>query len=420
MSRQERRGWIIVSALFVTLFLVWGGGVNTAAVFFTPLLKYFGWSRARLSTLSAAGSLIAALAAPAVGWLLDRVEARILMVAGAALTGAALLGASRAGSYPELLSANLVVAIGVTASTLLPCQLVVANWFTERRGIALGVTFAGTSLGGAAMTIVANRAIEHGGWRGGYVVMALPILIVVLPILLLTVRSRPQPDAVAGHKPPAAPAELAASAPLLPQVPGLEMREAIRTRSFWMLSAAQFMYACAVSGVGLHMVAYLIGAGYTAARAAGALSAIFLVTSVGKLVTGGFADRLSPRAVLAAVFAGATAGTIMLLGASRGALLVGFVLLNGTAAGTPLVLIPMVAVESLGLRRLGSILGVSGIFATIGAAIGPVAAGRIYDLSGRYEVAFLAFAAMWLVAAFTITGCRPLARESELLGADLA
>jgi MFS transporter, OFA family, oxalate/formate antiporter len=412
MSRQERRGWIIVAALFFTLFLVWGGGVNTAAVFFTPLLKYFGWSRARLSTLSAAGSLIAALAAPAVGWLLDRIEARVIMVAGAALAGAALLAASRADSYAPLLLANLGIAIGVTASTLLPCQLVVANWFTARRGIAMGVTFAGTSLGGAAMTIVANRAIAHGGWRGGYVVMALPVLVLVIPVLFLLVRTRPDAGRDAAGE--AASASIT-GASAGPRLPGFEMRDAVRTRSFWMLSVAQFFYACAVSGVGLHMVAYLIGAGYTAARAAGALSAIFLVTSVGKLVTGGFADRIGPRTVLAVVFAGATAGTIMLLGASRGALLAGFILLNGTAAGTPLVLLPMVAVESLGLRRLGSILGVSGIFGTIGAAIGPVAAGRIFDLSGSYEVAFIVFAAMWTAAAIAIAGCRPLEREEARL-----
>jgi sugar phosphate permease len=413
MSEQERRAWLIVAALFLTLFLVWGGGVNTAAVFFTPLLKYFGWSRARLSTRSAAGSLIAALAAPAVGLLLDRIEARIVMVGGAALAGAALLLASRADSYAPLLLANLASAIGVTASTLLPCQLVIANWFTARRGIAMGMTFAGTSLGGAAMTIVANRAIAHGGWRGGYVVMALPILVIVIPLLILTVRTRPEEGRAAVDADP----EPSGAAAGRAQLPGFEMREAVRTRSFWMLSVAQFFYACAVSGVGLHMVAYLIGAGYTAARAAGALSAIFLVTSVGKLITGGFADRISPRVVLAVVFAGATAGTIMLLGASRGALLAGFIVLNGTAAGTPLVLLPMVAVESLGLRRLGSILGVSGIFGTIGAAIGPVAAGRIFDVSGSYEVAFLAFAAMWIAAALAITGCRPLEREQARMGA---
>jgi sugar phosphate permease len=415
MPGQQRRAWIIVAALFFTLFVVWGGGVNTAAVFFTPLLKYFGWSRARLSTLSAAGSLIAALAAPLVGVLLDRIEARIVMVGGAALTAAALLAASRADSYAPLLLANLAIAIGVTASTLLPCQLVVANWFTARRGIAMGVTFAGTSLGGAAMTIVASHAIAGGGWRGGYVVMALPMLVFVIPLLILTVRTRPDADGAAAG--PGAP--VSGAAPLA-QLPGFEMREAVRTRSFWMLSVAQFFYACAVSGVGLHMVAYLIGAGYTAARAAGALSAIFLVTSVGKLITGGFADRVSPRVVLAVVFAGATAGTVMLLGASRGTLLAGFILLNGTAAGTPLVLLPMVAVESLGLRRLGSILGVSGIFGTIGAAIGPVAAGRIFDLSGSYEVAFLVFAAMWTAAALAIAGCRPLAREQEHLSAATA
>jgi sugar phosphate permease len=409
MSGQERKAWIIVAALFVTLFRVWGGGVNTGAVFFPPLLKYFGWSRARLSTLGAAGSLIAAVAAPLVGWMLDRIEARIVMISGVAIAAVAFLAASHANSYWPLLTANLVIAIGVTGSTLLPCQLVIANWFGARRGIAMGVTFAGTSLGGAGMTIVASRAIAHGSWRTGYVALALPMLLIVIPLLLLTVRTRPE----AAGDPAADPRERARAA--VAALPGVEMRDALRTRSFWMLSIAQFFYACAVSGVGLHMIAFLIGAGYTAAAGASALSGIFLVASVGKLVTGGFADQVSPRAVLAVVFAGATAGTFMLLGASRGAMLAGFIIFNGTAAGTPLVLLPMVAVESLGLKRLGSVLGISGIFGTIGAAIGPVAAGRIFDLSGSYAVAFVVFAVMWSGAALAIAGCRPLEHEAARL-----
>ena len=167
MNLRERQAWIIAASVFVTLFLVWGGGVNTGPVFLPPLLKYFGWTRARVSTLGSAGALMAGACGPLVGWLVDRIEARRVMLLGALTTGIGFLAASRSDSYYALLVANLIVATGVTAATLIPASLVIASWFGERRGLAMGLTFAGTSLGGAAMIVVANRAIAHGGWRAG-------------------------------------------------------------------------------------------------------------------------------------------------------------------------------------------------------------------------------------------------------------
>ena len=191
MNPRERQAWIIAASLFLTLFLVWGGGVNTGPVFLPPLIKYFGWTRARVSTLGSAGALMAGACGPLVGWLVDRFDARRVMLVGAITVGVGFIAASRSDSYYLLLAANLMVAIGVTAATLIPASLVIASWFGERRGLAMGLTFAGTSLGGAAMIVVANKAIAVGGWRAGYVAMALPMLVIVAPLVLLVVRSRP-------------------------------------------------------------------------------------------------------------------------------------------------------------------------------------------------------------------------------------
>src|SRR5712675_693413 len=169
MTQRERQGWIIVASLFVILVLVFGSGYNTGGLFFPHLLKHFGWKRAQLSTLQGAAlPLSAGLSAPLIGWLLDRIEARIVMVVGTLLTAAAFLIASRVDSFGPLFGAYVMLGVGIGASTLLPCSLVIANWFGERRGLAMGLTFAGTSLGGAAMTMVGNLAIVRGGWRAGY------------------------------------------------------------------------------------------------------------------------------------------------------------------------------------------------------------------------------------------------------------
>jgi MFS family permease len=404
MSVRERQAWVIAACVFVTLFLVWGGGVNTGPVFLPPLLKYFGWTRARVSTLGSAGALMAGVCGPLVGWLVDRIEARRVMLLGAITTGIGFLAASRSDTYYALLVANLIVATGVTAATLIPASLLIAGWFGERRGLAMGLTFAGTSLGGAAMIVIANKAIAFGGWRAGYLAMALPMVLIVAPLVLFVVRGRPSSGSVGVGEP-----ILKQPAPVV--LPGVELSEAFRTRSFWLIGIAEFFYACAIGGILVHVVVYLIAAGYTASLAASSLSMIYLMSTFGKLSMGPSADRLSPRIVLSVVFGGAALGTLFLLGAKSGPMLAGFIVLVGIASGTPLVLLPLVFIQSLGLRRLGSVQGVAGIFATIGAAVGPVAAGRIFDVSGSYAIAFGVFAAMWLGAALAIYACIPLKQE---------
>jgi MFS family permease len=412
MNQRERQAWIIAASLFATLFLVWGGGVNTGPVFLPPLLKSFGWTRARVATLGSAGALMGGLCGPLVGLLVDRIEARKVILLGAFTVGIGFIIASRADSYALLLIANLIIAIGVTAATLIPASIVIASWFGARRGLALGFTFAGTSLGGAVMIVVANKAIAFGGWRAGYVAMALPMLFIVVPLVLFVVRSRPANVSDAS--------EVSTPAPVSIELPGVELREAFHTRSFWLIGIAQFFYACAISGILVHLVVYLIGDGYTATLSASSLSMIYLMSTVGKVALGPSADRISPRTVLSLVYFGAGVGTLLLLGASKGMMLVGFIVLVGIAAGTPLVLLPLVFIHSLGLKRLGSVQGIGSIFFTVGAAVGPVAAGHIFDVSGSYAVAFAVFAAMWLAAAVAIYACLPLEEELTRLGSIVA
>jgi MFS family permease len=400
MTQRERQGWIIVASLFVVLVFIFGSGYNTGGLFFPYLLKYFGWKRARLATLQGAAlPLSAGLCAPLIGWLLDRVEARVVMVAGAVMTGAAFLIASRVDSFGPLFAAYVMLGVGIGAATLLPCSLVIANWFGARRGLAMGLTFAGTSLGGAAMTMVGNFAIARGGWRAGYVALAIPMFVIVIPLIILVVRTRPPQ------------AEGISVAQASDALPGFELREAFRCRSFWMISAAQFFFAAIAAGTGLHLIAYLSEAGYSATFAASMMSLIYVFAAFGKLGMGLVADRVSARIALTFNFLAACVGMILIFGAGRTVVLVPFVLIFGLSLGAPLVLVPMLVAESLGLKRFGSIGGIAGIFNTIGAFIGPVGAGKIYDVTGSYVPAFEVFVVMCILGAAVTYSCRSFEAE---------
>ena len=405
MSGQERQGWIIVAGLFVTLLLIFGSGVHTSGVFITPLLKYFGWSRTKVSGLPSVFALSVGLSAPLIGWLLDRIETRVVMAAGALVAAASFVIASRSNSYPPMLVAYVVLGVGVCAATFLPASLVIANWFGTRRGVAMGVTMSGTTAGGMLMTLVPSHAIAHGGWRVGYEVLAAPMALVAAPLIWLLVRTRPTDNVGVS---------VAAAAALLP---GLEVGEALRTRSFWTISLAKFCFGFYAAGGIVHIITYLIGIGYRPSSAAFAMSLVFGCATMGKILMGLFADRMSARITLCADLVIAAAGMVLLFGAVHIAVLVSFVIVYGLTFAAPFVLLPLVMAESLGLKRFGTLGGLAALAETTGAALGPLVTGRIFDLTGSYTTAFELFIVMQMLAAVAAFACLPLSVEQSRIDA---
>src|SRR5208282_6233580 len=260
------------------------------------------------------------------------------------------------------------------------------------------------------MTIVANYAIQRGGWRVGYATLAMPIMFVVVPLIFFFVRTRNAGETVGAIE--ARKEALPGAQSVAPAIdlPGLEVSQATRTRSFWLICLAQLLGGLTI-GMGPHFVAYLTGIGYTPTFAATVVSLFFVMTTVGTLLGGPLADRFSARWGMVTTYILSSLGMLGLMAASHPIALGLNVLAGGFAAGAMAVLMPLVMIESLGLRRLGSMLGFTGIFFTFGAAVGPIATGRIFDANGSYRIAIASFFAMVLVCAVAIFGCRPLDRE---------
>ena len=100
-----------------------------------------------------------ALTAPIAGALMDRIGARSVMTAGISIIGVGLLGGSTVFRLWQLYIVFAVIGCGLMCSTVIPCSLVISNWFVSRRGAAMGVAFAGTSVGGMVMSPIANWMI---------------------------------------------------------------------------------------------------------------------------------------------------------------------------------------------------------------------------------------------------------------------
>jgi MFS family permease len=315
MNKQDRGAWIIAISLFVSLFFLWGGGYNTMPVFVGALLKAFGWSHTRVSWIPCALMLAVGVTGPITGWLLDRFEARLVMGVGAALVVVGFIAASRATTFTELIIANLALGVGLGASGWLPASLVIANWFGERRGTALGLGLAGMESGGMAMTFMVGYIIARYSWRAAYLTLAVPVLIVALPLLVIVVRTRPR--GVLKQT-------VAESAQA---VPGYEVSKAIRTRVFWMLVVVQLAWGLSAGGVFIHIVAYLMGIGYTLRFATTVAGGVLGLFALGKPTMGALGDRIGGKNALGISLLLIAVSIISLLGARHEGLTILFMLL---------------------------------------------------------------------------------------------
>jgi MFS family permease len=394
VATQERQRWLVAASLFIALFFLWGT-FNTSPIFVGALLKSFHWSHARVAWIPSILALAVGCSAPFAGWLLDRVEARIVMTAGAIIAAAGLIAAGHSHTFLSLFLSTILFGIGLGASTWLPASLVIANWFGERRGTALGLATAGMESGGMVMSMIAGYIIARGGWRDAYLVLSIPALVVVAPLLAIVVRTRPAH--ANGHT--AAEASQA--------LPGYEVAEAVRTRVFWMLVIAECAYGGAVGGTFIHLVAYLQMLNYSEAGAVTVISILLGMAAIGKPVMGFLGDKIGGRQALALGFLLMAAAIVALLNLRHPALLIPYLLLAGLSGAAPVALVPMVLAETLGLKRFGTLFGWIGIMLTGGIFIGPLLVGKLYDMSGSYTEGFAVCVAIALAGAAASFACTP-------------
>ncbi len=383
MTKQDRTAWMLAGALFLSLFFLWGTAYNCFPIFLPSMIKEFHLTRGQVGLVPAAQAIAAGVFGIFIGWLLDRVPAQIVMAVGAVLTALGIVMMSRAASLNGLLAGAVVTGVGLIASTILPATMVISNWFGERRGTALGLTTAGMELGGMVITMVAGYLIVAHGWRFAYAALAIPLVLIVAPLYLAFVRTRPEQATRSGSG-----AERGSAAESASTLPGLEVNEALRTRAFWMLTLLQFCYTFSVGGSFIHLVQYLIGIGYTQSAGTMVVSSSLGLALIGKPAMGVLGDRIGGKNALALCLLIGAVNTAFLLLARIFWVLVIFTIVGGITGSAPVALGPLVQVETLGLRRYGSIAGLLGIAFTLGATMGPPIVGKLADATGSYTLSF--------------------------------
>jgi MFS family permease len=389
---EFKDGWRVVFASLVGI----GLGLSpvpfyTIGMFAPELAKRYHWQFAQIMGGLTVTTLTVLIAAPAAGFLADRIGVRKVVLGSIVLFGLSFAAfAATEGSLPLFYVTWAVLAAGGAGTLPITWTRAVNNWFDIRKGLALGLSLLGTGLFGFLIKPICAWLIAHAGWRTAYLVIGAMPLSIALPIALLFFH-----DVGPGRGPTAR--RLAAGAKA---AAGLGFGEALHEWRFWVLAVAFIPISFAVGGPIPNMENILGLHGFAKATTAGLVAFIGLSVVAGRILGGWLMDRLWAPGV-AFVLLSLPAIACWLLAQSslsyREALLC--ICLIGFAAGVEYDLMAFLVARYFGMRSYATIYGaLYGCFA-LGAGIGPLLFGADFDRSGSYGRSLIASAIMLVASA---------------------
>jgi len=394
-------GWWIVGASFLIALYVGGVVFYGFTAFFEPIQSEMGWSYTQISIAASLRGLEIGLLSPLVGILADRFGPRRLIFGGLIITMAGLLLLGSTSSLVMFYGAFVLIAIGISACTVIVMLTAIANWFQRRAGIAFGIAICGFGFSGLLIPVIV-KLIAVYDWRTTIHFLALGMVVLILPLSFLF-RHRPEqygyfPD---GQKQGgvAYPGEAGPR-----QVIEVEVRakQALKGGAFWRLAIARMYHMMVIAAVITHVMPYLSTIGIGRSQSSLVATAIPLISVPGRLGFGWLGDRYNRRLAATASFIMIGSGMLCFASVSDMNIwwLIPFIVLVGIGYGGSNALLPSLGREHFGRTKFGSIYGIVEGIGTIGNMMGPVIAGWAYDNWGSYQKIWLLLAGL---AVFAIT-----------------
>ena len=400
-------GWWIVVVSSASHFVMGGLYSTGLTVYFLPISRDLGLSRAALSLAFTLRSLESGLDGPLMGFLVDRLGPRFMVRIGGIVAGLGFVLLAFTHSYLTFLLVFLgVLALGFSAGINQPYMAVVNQWFSRQRALAMTLGYVGTEFGGALLTPLIALVVLNVGWRQAAVLSGILIPIVLLPLSVF-IRNTPESMGLRrDYDPPeatpvASRPEAATSATPVEEREDFTVKEALRTPAFWHLAVALGCRMFSKMALHVHLVPLMVWKGLDEQTAA-LLVGLFALTQIPVRVFGGWvADRWSMTKVPALASLAGIAAVVALLVGKEGSVWTGvlFVLLFALAEAGNIVGWALTG-DFFGRRNFATLRGSISMATSPISLPAPTFLGWVFDRTGSYSRALIPVAGFYLLAFF--------------------
>lgn len=410
-------GWAIVAVAFL-VNMGHGAMVNPVlSLFIKPLEDEFGWSRGAISASISGAGVLMTLSMLVVGPVIDRFGARVLVVIGSVIGAICLVALSQVSELWQFAFLFMVGRGSMVGSGNVAMGVAVSKWFVRLRGRAIGITDMGHRIGQAVLPLLALATITSLGWRSAFVVLAAPMLVMSAMPALFFLRRSPEdiglePDGRSGRgsllrRNPEASAGVAE-----PEV-SFTLRQAMRTRAFWILTMVTASLPAITGSLNLHLFPYLTDQGISADLAVYSVAIFASMAGIGSIFWGILAERLHVRWCIVLCFSGVAASIGFLLIVHNALLAYGYAVFHGIMVGGTFTLLAIAWANYFGRKSLGAIRGITAPVQAAMSAAGPTFAGVVFDVTGAYTFAFTVFLGLsTFIALSMILAPQPRLRTS--------
>ncbi len=370
---------MVLAAGFLVLFI--GGGARFAiGLTLRPMVAELGWGRSDLGLAVALFQVVSAGFMFVAGRLADRVSPRLVLSGGIVVSGFGIgLMSLVTAPWHTLLLYGVVFAVGNGAASLIPVSVMVTRAFPGRTGLANSVATSGMSVGQLVMIAVLAAVLVQIGWRAVFAWVGIAHL-VLLPLLLAAI---PGGQGGAHHTQPHV---------------GSSVREASRTRQFWLLLGVYAICGFDDFFVSTHVVAFAQDRGVDAFLAGNLLALMGVTGLVGVVAAGMWSDRSGPALATALSFVARIAVFALVMADQSPLSVAVFALVFGATFLVTAPLTVMFVRESFGTRHLGALTGLITMVHHICGGLGAYIGAWIFDATGRYDGAFALVLAASVVA----------------------
>ncbi len=374
---EENTAWRVVAISAIAVFFIFGIRLSFS-VFYAEFTRENGWGNSASASIFSLNMLFFAVSSAPAGILLDRWGPRVMFTTGAILLGVSLYLSSLATEIYQLQLAYGVfggIALGLIG--LGQFAAIVGGWQPEKRGLAIGITFAGTGLGALIFVPLVERLISFFGWQTAYFILAGMCIVFVAPLLALGQR-----------KPPTVAQMAEREADFQPK----PRREVLKDPAFWWLMVLSFTTMGPLRMLTVHQIAYMeeVGIGrLTAARYVGIAG---FLTTFTFILWGYVSDRYGRTRTffLGALSLMSAIGILFALQSTNFLLLLfGYSMLMALGEGTRSSQTTALASDTFRESGLGFINGLVGALFGVGAAFAPWIAGYLRDVQGDYALSLM-------------------------------
>jgi MFS family permease len=403
-------GWVILAAVVVVM--LGGSGLRAMfGVFIRPLEADFGWDRASLSGAAALSLLLLGAVGPIAGWMVDHWGPRRIILASCAVLAAGAVLSSRVSELWEIyVTAGVLMAVGAGGLGMSTASSVATRWFEARRGLVLGILGGGMSAGQLVVIPLAVWLTVHFGWRQSFLWLGIGMLVTGIPITLWLVRDDPAQEGLEAYGAGQAGLPMA-SAAVEHRVP---LGEAMGVPAFWLLVGTFFVCGYTSNGLVLtHLVPHAAEHGFSEMQAAQALGVMGALNIVGTVTSGWICDRFGRKGPLAFYYGVRGLSLLFLLWVWDLPSLHIFAAIFGLNYISTVPPTTTLAANIFGRYSVGTLSGWIFLSHQVGAALGAVVGGWIFDATGSYGWAFVSAAILAFIASALALAIRdePLPRR---------